>query len=287
MDPGRGKGVMDRPDREERVVRILFLGDVVGKPGRQAVQNLLPRLRERFRPDFVLANGENAAGGKGITAKSYRALLDAGVDALTMGNHTFDNREIFKFIQDADRMVIPANWPEGVPGRRWMVLERGGVRLGVINLHGRLYTGAFLDCPFRTLERLLPEVRERASLVLVDFHAETTSEKLAFGYFAAQQGVSVVVGTHTHVQTADARILEGGTAYITDVGMCGGLDGVIGVRREVALQNFLYNLRGGMEVETRRRGVEGVVVDLHPDSGRALRIQAFREIEDHESHGTA
>ncbi len=256
--------------------RVLFLGDVVGRPGRKAVRELLPRLRERFAPDVVLANGENAAGGKGITEKAYRALLDAGVDALTMGNHTFDNREIFKFIEHADRMVIPANWPPGVPGQRRLFLERRGVTLAVLNLHGRLFTGAFLDCPFRTLEALLPEVRERTPLVFVDFHAETTSEKLAFGYFAAERGVSAVVGTHTHVQTGDARIIGGGTAYITDVGMCGGLDGVIGIRREVALHNFLYNLRGGMEVETRRKGVEGVVVDLEVTTGRARSIQAFR-----------
>lgn len=261
---------------EADTLRILFLGDVVGRPGRQAVRDLLPELRARFAPDVVLANGENAAGGKGITEKSYRALLEAGVDALTMGNHTFDNREIFKFIERADRMVIPANWPPGVPGLRLLFLERKGVSLAVLNLHGRLFTGAFLDCPFRTLEQLLPEIHARTPLVFVDFHAETTSEKLAFGYYAAERGVSAVVGTHTHVQTSDARILGEGTAYITDAGMCGGLDGVIGVRREVALQNFLYNLRGGMEVETRRKGVEGVVVDLDVKTGKAKAIQAFR-----------
>lgn len=264
------------PDNRNAGFRILFLGDVVGRPGRQAVRELLPVLRERFAPDVVLANGENAAGGKGITEKAYRALLEAGVDALTMGNHTFDNREIFKFVEKADRMVIPANWPPGVPGRRVLFLEKGGSTLAVLNLHGRLFTGGFLDCPFRTLETLLPEVRKRTPLVFVDFHAETTSEKLAFGYFAAEQSVSVVVGTHTHVQTSDARVIGEGTAYITDVGMCGGLDGVIGVRREVALHNFLYNLRGGMEVETRRKGVEGVVVDLDPATGKAVNIQAFR-----------
>lgn len=261
-------------------VRVLFLGDVVGRPGRQAVQRLLPILRERYHPDFVLANAENAAGGRGITRKGYQGLLEAGIDALTMGNHTFDNRDIFKFIQDADRLVIPANWPEGVPGRRWLIIEKQGVRLGIVNLLGRLYTGGFVACPFRTLESMLPKVQALTPMVLVDFHAETTSEKQAFGYFAAEKGISAVIGTHTHVQTSDARILEGTTAYISDVGMCGGLDGVIGVRREVALHNFLYNLRGGMDVEVRGRGVEGVVVDLTPE-GKALNIETFREKENH------
>ncbi len=253
-------------------LRLLFLGDIVGRPGRRAVQALLPQLRARFQPHVVVANAENAAGGKGITPAVYEELRDMGIDVLTLGNHVYDQKDLLPAVDHLDRLVIPANLPPEAPGQRWVALDVENQTLVILNLLGRLFTGLY-DNPFHTLDRLLEKIPEHAH-VLVDFHAETTSEKLAFA-LDADGRVSAVVGTHTHVQTSDARILPRGAAYITDAGMCGGLDGVIGIRREEAIRRFRTGLPQPFTVEDRRPGVEGVFLTLG-DPRRALAVEAFR-----------
>ncbi len=253
-------------------LRLLFLGDIVGRPGRHAVRDLLPRLRKRYQPHVVVANAENAAGGKGLTPKVYDELRELGIDVLTLGNHVFDQKDLLPALDQLDRVVIPANLPPEAPGPRQVTLEVNGHTLVVINLLGRLFTGLY-DNPFHALDRLLDPLPEHAH-VLVDFHAETTSEKLAFA-LDADGRVSAVVGTHTHVQTSDARLLPNGTAYITDVGMCGGLDGVIGVRKEEAIRRFRTGIPQPFTVEDRRPGVEGVWITLGAPR-HALSIEAFR-----------
>src|SRR5919202_2263073 len=213
-------------------VSILFIGDVVGRAGRRAVRGLLPVLREELRPQFVVANGENAAGGIGITPKEADALFAAGVDAITLGNHTYRHREVWPYLQEARPIVRPANYLPAQPGRGTCVVERDGTSLGVVNLSGNLFMQAGSPA-LVTVDAALREVAD-ADHVLVDMHAEATSEKIALGWYLDCK-VTAVVGTHTHVPTADARVLPGGTAYITDVGMTGARGGVIGVRRDQSI----------------------------------------------------
>ena len=217
-------------------MRLLFVGDVVGSVGRRALATALPGLRERHRPDWVVVNGENAAGGLGITPPIAREILELGVDAITLGNHTYRHREVYEFLDTDDRMVRPANYPKGNPGRGHTVVEREGLRLAVVNLIGTVFLEAARS-PFAEADALLAELRDQADHVLIDFHAEATSEKVAMGWHVDGR-VTACVGTHTHVPTADARVLPGGTAYISDVGMTGPRGGVIGVRREQALERF-------------------------------------------------
>jgi 2',3'-cyclic-nucleotide 2'-phosphodiesterase len=214
-------------------VRLLFVGDIVGSPGRHAVESLLPGLRERHEPDFVVVNGENSAGGLGITSKIARSLYKTGVDAITLGNHTYRHAEVYDFLDSDDRIVRPANYPKGNPGKGHTVVEKDGVRLAVVNLSGTVFLDAARS-PFAEVDAILADLRGKADHVLVDFHAEATSEKVAMGWYLDGR-VTACVGTHTHVPTADARVLPGGTAYITDVGMTGARGGVIGVRREQSI----------------------------------------------------
>jgi metallophosphoesterase (TIGR00282 family) len=214
--------------------RILFVGDVVGSVGRRLLLELLPDLRERHAIDFVVVNGENVAHGVGITPKNADQLLAAGVDVITLGNHTYRQREIYPYLDAQERILRPANFLKSQPGHGWCVVERGGVRLGVVNLSGNLYMRAGHPA-FSHADAALHALRDRVDHVLVDMHAEATSEKVAMGWHLDGR-VTAVVGTHTHVPTADARVLPGGTAYVTDVGMTGARGGVIGVKRELALE---------------------------------------------------
>src|ERR1700742_3588394 len=214
------------------ITAILFIGDVVGRAGRRVLRELLPGLREELAPDFVVINGENAAGGIGITPKEADELLKLGADAITLGNHTFRHREIWPYLEEERRIIRPYNYLPGQPGRGTTVVERDGVTLGVVNLSGEVFLQA-ASPPLVAIDEALKEV-SRADHVLVDMHAEATSEKVALGWYLDGR-VTAVVGTHTHVPTADARVLPGGTAYITDVGMTGPRGGVIGVRREQAI----------------------------------------------------
>jgi hypothetical protein len=241
----------------------------VGRPGREAVLAHLPGLRQEHRPRFVIVNGENSAAGVGITPEIAEQLLGAGVDAITLGNHAFHKREITPYLDSGAKIVRPANMPSGVPGNGWVVVEREGTRLGVANLCGRTFLDGYND-PFAEIDRILPELS--GCHVLVDFHAEATSEKQAFG-FHLDGRATAVLGTHTHVPTADERVLEGGTAYITDVGMCGPWPSVLGMDREIILRRFRTSLPTRFEVADEPGVICGAVVRVQSDTGRAVGIR--------------
>ncbi len=251
-------------------MKLLFVGDVVGGIGRRALTGLLPTLREEHRPDFVVANGENAAGGVGITEKTAQELLDAGVDAITLGNHAYRHKEVFGYLDSEAPIVRPANFPRAAPGRGHLVVEREGLRLAVVNLSGTVFVEAARS-PFPEADAILSALRGQADHVLVDFHAEATSEKVAMGWHLDGR-VTACVGTHTHVPTADARVLPEGTAYVTDVGMTGPRGGVIGVRREQALKRFLTMVPTAFETADDDPWLNAVVIDAS-DDGRARSIQ--------------
>jgi 2',3'-cyclic-nucleotide 2'-phosphodiesterase len=255
---------------ESHAVKLLFVGDVVAGVGRRALADLLPVLREEHQPDFVVVNGENAAGGVGITAKTAQELLDLGVDAITLGNHAYRHRDVYPYLDREPRIIRPANFPKGSPGRGHTVVESNGTRLGVINLSGQLYLEA-VRSPFSEADALVAELRDSADAVLVDMHAEATSEKVALGWHLDGR-VLAVVGTHTHVPTADARVLPGGTAYVTDVGMTGPRGGVIGVKKELAIERFLTLTQVRFETSQEDPWLNGVLVEGDSD-GRALSIR--------------
>jgi len=256
----------------------LIIGDIVGKPGRTHMGDVLPALVKQHRPDIVIANGENAAGGKGITRVIVEELHDMGVDVTTTGNHVWDQKETQDFIGDSPRLIRPANYPPGVPGRGWVVWEPhpGKRAFAVVNLQGRSFM-AELDCPFQAADRILSEIQDhvpgnKKPAVIVDFHAETTSEKESMGFYLAGR-VAAVVGTHTHVQTADERVLAGGTAYITDVGMTGVRDSVLGFDPQIAIQRFLYQMPMRYEVAEGLCILNAVVITMDEASGLATRIE--------------
>jgi len=251
-------------------VKLLFVGDVVGGIGRRTLTGLLPALREEHRPDFVVANGENAAGGVGITEKTARELLDAGVDAITLGNHAYRHKDVFGYLDSEAPIVRPANFPRAAPGRGHLVVERQGLRLAVVNLSGLVFVEAARS-PFSEVDAILAELRGQADHVLVDFHAEATSEKVAMGWHLDGR-VTACVGTHTHVPTADARVLDEGTAYVTDVGMTGPRGGVIGVRREQSLKRFLTMVPTPFETADEDPWLNAVMIEAG-DDGRALSIE--------------
>jgi len=251
-------------------VKLLFVGDVVGGVGRRALAALLPGLREHYRPDFVIVNGENAAGGVGITEKTARDIFEAGADAITLGNHAYRHRDVYEYLDREERIVRPANYPKGSPGRGHTVIERDGVRLAVVNLSGQLYLDA-VRSPFAEVDAMLADLRGRADHVLVDMHAEATSEKVAMGWHVDGRALACL-GTHTHVATADARVLPGGTAYITDVGMTGPRGGVIGVKREQALERFISLTNVRFETSQEDPWLNAVLVEAGGD-GRATAIE--------------
>ncbi|WP_174726873.1 TIGR00282 family metallophosphoesterase [Mesobacillus harenae] len=261
-------------------MRILFIGDVVGSPGRDMVREYVSKLKDQFRPTVTIINGENAAGGKGITEKIYREFLEGGAQAVTLGNHAWDNREIFEFIEKAKYLVRPANFPEGVPGKGIAYLKINQDEVAVINLQGRTFL-APTDCPFKKADELIEEASKRTAIIFVDFHAEATSEKQAMGWYLDGR-VTAVVGTHTHVQTGDDRILPKGTAYITDVGMTGPYDGILGVEKDAVLKRFLTSLPVRFEVDTEGRNqLSAVIVDVDKKTGTASKIQRIQINPDH------
>lgn len=259
--------------------KILFIGDVVGRPGRQALARHLPHLRQEH--DAIVANGENAAGGAGLTAEVVHDLLALGVDVITGGNHVWANRDVFTIIDSEERLVRPLNFPagEGVPGRGMTICTLGnGARLGVVSLLGRVFMKP-LDCPFRTGRRAVEALREQTPLVLVDIHAEATSEKRALAAYL--DGLATVVaGTHTHVQTSDEMILPHGTAYITDAGMTGPHDSVLGVETQIILENFLTGLPVRHKLSKGGIRLEGLSVLCDENTGKALKVERVRlEVE--------
>src|SRR2546425_4594809 len=250
--------------------RVLFLGDVVGEPGRRALSETLPDLIERYSPDLVVTNGENVAGGLGITVRTAKKLLEAGTDVITTGNHVFRHTEVYDFLSSSDRIVRPANYPEGNPGRGHTVIEKNGVRWGVVNLSGNVFLQA-AHSPFLTADRLLHRLRDEADLVIVDFHAEATSEKVAMGWHLDGRALAVF-GTHTHVPTADARVLPKGTAYISDVGMTGARGGVIGVKKEQIIERFRTLMPIRFETSPDDPWLNGVLIEAG-DDGLATGIE--------------
>jgi metallophosphoesterase (TIGR00282 family) len=255
-------------------MNILMVGDVYGEPGRQAVTKLLPRLRQEHAIDFAVVNVENAAGGFGVTAPIARQILEAGADVMTSGNHIWDKREIVEYITRENLLLRPANFPAGTPGVGHVSVKCGPHRVGVLNLMGRVFMLP-IDCPFRKADEILFELRKDTPIVLVDMHCEATSESLAMGWYLAGR-VSAVVGTHRHVQTADERVLPGGTAYITDLGLTGPTDGVIGVDREQIIQRFLQQMPSRFETAKGPAALHGVVIVVDPDTGRASSIRRLR-----------
>jgi metallophosphoesterase (TIGR00282 family) len=252
-------------------VRLFFIGDIIGKPGRQALSVSLHRIVDRFRIDLVIANGENAAGGFGLTEDTAGELFSQGVHVLTSGNHIWDKKDALHLIECDERILRPANYPPETAGRGWGVYETAsGVPVGVINLEGRVFMNN-LDCPFRMADELVGQLRRTTAVILVDFHAEATSEKRALGWYLDGR-VSAVVGTHTHVQTADEEILPNGTAYLTDAGMTGSFDSVIGMNREQAVRKFVSQMPVKFDVAKRDIRINGVVVEVDEETGRAVEI---------------
>ena len=249
---------------------ILFIGDVVGQPGRRALQKFLPRLAEKHRPAVVIANGENAAGGSGLTEEIGRELF-LHVDVLTSGNHIWDKKEVLPYLEQEKRVLRPANYPPGTPGfSSYLFQDPRGFRVGVLNLQGRVFMEP-IDCPFRRADEEVAALRAATPVILVDFHAEATSEKQALGWYLDGR-VSAVIGTHTHVPTADERVLPGGTAVLTDVGMAGARNSVIGIAKEQALQRFLTSRPVRFEPGKDGLFLSAAVVEVDPKSGRALSI---------------
>jgi metallophosphoesterase (TIGR00282 family) len=257
--------------------RILFVGDVVGGAGRRTLLGVLPRLRERTPIDFVIVNGENAAGGHGITSKIAREMFSAGVDVITLGNHTYRQHEVYRFLDDEPRILRPANFLKGQPGHGSCVVESadGSVRLGVISLSGNLYMNAPLPA-FTEADAALYALRDRADHVIVDMHAEATSEKVGLGWYLDGR-VTAVVGSHTHVQTADARVLPGGTAYITDVGMTGARGGVLGVKRQQAIDSMLTRMPVRLEASEDDPWLYGALIECAAAPLRAVSIVGVQE----------
>jgi len=261
------------------MLRILFFGDVVGRPGRTAVERYLRSLAVDERPDLVIANAENASGGRGLDPATAEALRDAGIDVITTGNHVWHSREIAAYLDETTRVLRPANYPPGCPGVGWTIVPAGrnGVPVAVVNLIGRVFMGG-ADCPFRVAEEVLEAIGERARVIVVDMHAEATSEKSAMGRFLDGR-VSAVIGTHTHIQTADDEILSGGTAYLTDAGMCGPSDSVLGVRADRVIERFLTQMPNRFDVAAGPTVVQGASIEANMDTGRAVEIHRIRRRE--------
>jgi metallophosphoesterase (TIGR00282 family) len=265
--------------RKEIHMKLLFIGDVVGSPGRDMVSEYLPKLKDKYRPDCIIINGENAAGGRGITEKIYRDFLNLGAHAITLGNHTWDNKEIFQFIDDAKQLVRPANFPNGTPGKGMIFVKANGFEVAVVSLQGRTFMPA-LDDPFQAANSLIQKARERTPIIFVDFHAEATSEKQAMGWYLDGK-VSAVVGTHTHIQTADNRILPNGTAYLTDVGMTGPYDAILGMDRDAVVKKFLTGLPVRFDVpKSGRKLLSACIIEIHDKTGRAKKIDRILVNED-------
>lgn len=260
-------------------MRILFIGDVVGNPGIQALKQTLSPLLQSIKPDLTIVNGENAAvTGKGITRSIVQTFRKLGIDVITLGNHAWDQKEIFDFIDEEAGLIRPANYPEGTPGSGYVLVKSQKHTVGVCNLMGRSFLPP-LDCPFRTADALVESIRKKTPIILLDFHGEASSEKMAMGWHL-DGCVSAIVGTHTHVQTADERILPKGTAFISDVGMTGAYDGVIGIDRESVLRKFLTQLPVRFEVQQGRWQLNAVTIDIDTGTGKAKQIRRIRVDDD-------
>lgn len=261
-------------------MNILFIGDIYGSLGREIVRKNLSRLKSQYTINFIIANGENAAHGRGITEQIFKTFLEQGIQVITMGNHTFDNRDIFNFINNTKNLIRPANMDESVPGKGYDIYNYNDLKIAVINLSGRTFMNT-CNCPFRTFDEIYQEVSKITPIIIVDFHAEATSEKIAFGYYADGRA-SGVIGTHTHVPTGDNRILPNKTAYITDVGMSGPLNGVIGVEKESVINRFINGLPVRFTpVEEGDAQLNAVLITINNQTGKATKIERINIIENY------
>ncbi|MCE5300242.1 MAG: TIGR00282 family metallophosphoesterase [Spirochaetia bacterium] len=260
------------------MLNILFVGDVNGKPGREALKAIVPSLVKEKKIDFVIANGENSAAGFGITDSTFTDMLSAGVDAVTLGNHLYDKKEALPMIENDSRLVRPANLPEGNPGRGFSIFtinkDSKRINIAVANLTGRIFM-APVDCPFRAADRFIKDIGDNARVIIVDMHAEATSEKIAMGFYLDGR-VTAVLGTHTHVMTADERVLEKGTAYISDAGMTGPFDSVIGVKKEIILRKFLTGMPERFEIAEDDVRLNAVLIAADEATGRAASIERIQ-----------
>ena len=259
------------------MLTILFLGDIVGEPGRSAVIARLSELKERHVVDFIIVNGENAAGGRGITPKITIDLLRAGASVITTGDHIWDQKDIMPFLESEPRLLRPINYPPGAPGSGSIVLETAKGRVGVIDVQGRTFMQPILENPFEALDRAVSEMREETRVIFVDAHAETTSEKIAIGRFLDGR-VSAVIGTHTHVQTADEQIFPGGTAFLCDAGMCGPAESILGRAIDPIVNRFISNLPAPFPVAKGEVRLCGAVISVDETTGRAVSIMRVNEL---------
>jgi metallophosphoesterase (TIGR00282 family) len=256
-------------------LKILFIGDIVGKPGRRAILRLLDNIKNSYQIDFVIANAENASGGFGITPDVLRELFDYGIDLLTSGNHIWDKREIIPKLDEEKRLLRPANYPIENPGTGSVVFQtEADENIGVLNLLGRIFMNS-IDCPFKTAIEEVKKLKARANVIIIDIHAEATSEKMAMGWFLDGK-VSAIIGTHTHIQTADERVLPEGTAYITDVGMTGAMDSVIGMNKDIIIERFLTQRPQRFKVAKRDIQLNAVIIDINPKTGKSNSIQRLK-----------
>jgi metallophosphoesterase (TIGR00282 family) len=255
------------------VIKILYIGDIVGKPGRAAAKKVIYELKESEKIDYVFANGENLAAGSGMTYDKYQEMIEAGVDYFTSGNHIWNNKDFVPSLDDKNVKVLrPENYPEGAPGRGVALI---GDDIALVNLQGRVFMYDDVEDPFKTAERVIKE--NEGKIIIVDFHAEATSEKVAFGYFLDGKAAAVL-GTHTHVQTSDERILKNGTAYITDLGMTGPFDSVLGVKKEIIIEKFLTQLPQSHKVAVGERIFGGVIIEIDAKTKRALKIKRISKV---------
>lgn len=252
-------------------MKILLVGDVIGRPGRTAFAKYTKQLKKERDIDLVIVNGENSAGGKGISEKSLDELYHGGADIITSGNHIWDNREVYKFIDREPYLVRPANYPDGAPGKGWCLYPHKSKNVAVINMSGRAFMPP-MDCPFQKVEDVLHEIGDEADIVILDFHAETTSEKMAMGYYLDGR-VQIVVGTHTHIQTSDERILPNGTAYITDLGMTGPWDSILGVDKEIIIKHFTSCMPVRHEVAKGGCVYSALLVEIDNSSNAPVSVE--------------
>ncbi len=256
-------------------MRFLLIGDVIGRTGRNALKRFLPDIIERYNIDFIVANAENAAGGFGLTKKVYKGLIGLNIDVLTSGNHIFDKKEIFEIINE-ENILRPANYPTGVPGKGFNIFKKNDKKIAVINLMGRVFMGIPLDCPFRKFDEIYEKIKNKVDYIIVDFHAEVTSEKNAFGYYVDGRA-DIVFGTHSHVATADEKILPKGTVYITDVGMTGAYNSVIGMKIEEPIKKFLTGIGKKYEVSKEGFLFQALFVEKKGDN---IKIERLKKVEE-------
>lgn len=259
-------------------MRLVFIGDICYKPGRKFLTERLRDILNKYEAGFCVVNGENAAGGKGINLVVAKEIFEAGADVITTGNHIWAKKEVFNFIESEKRVLRPLNYHKNNPGRGHIIINKDDVKLAVVNLSGRVYM-EHCNCPFEAMEELLPEIKKETKAVLVDFHAEATSEKAAFAWNFDGR-VSAVIGTHTHVQTADERILSFGTGFISDAGMTGPFEGIIGADRETIINKFTTGIPAYFTQQTGRRQLNGVFMEIDETNGKCTRIERIYEIED-------